>query len=217
MPDTRIVVLRNEVDPRHEYHCDALAACIPGATEVDYAHGERPTLEDVDGVVLTGSTAGVYEADEYPWMAEQMELVETLVDERIPTLGVCFGHQLVNAALGGTVVAEEPTARLVEATFEPDPLFEGVSPIVPAVHGDTVTDPAPSMDVIATTDYYDAFATRHRDAPLWSTQFHPEFTAAHRSRLEADYGWTDGDHDFRDVDAGRVYDNFTRLVADDAE
>lgn len=214
MPAPRIVVCRNEVDPEHDYHCDALSASLPGAVEVDYARGERPDLEDADAVVLTGSTAGVYEADDHPWMRDQMHLVETLVDREIPTLAVCFGHQIANAALGGDVEARGTTARLVEVDLAPDPLFEGVAPLVPAVHGDVVTRPAVEMDVVATTDHYEAFATRHRDAPLWTTQFHPEFTAAHRDRLAADYDFTDGEHSFQDVNAGRVYANFTRIVAE---
>jgi GMP synthase (glutamine-hydrolysing) len=143
-----------------------------------------------------------------------MALVETLVEREIPTLAVCFGHQLVNAALDGSVEAVDTTARPVDAEFTADPLFDYVSTVVPAVHGDTVTEPAPEMDVIASADYYEAFATRHRDAPLWSVQFHPEFTAAHRDRLAADFGWCDGEHTFRDVNAGRIYTNFTRIVAD---
>jgi GMP synthase (glutamine-hydrolysing) len=215
MAAPRVVVLRNEVDPDHEYHCDALAASVPGAVEVDYAAGERPDLDEADAVVLTGSTAGVYEADTYPWMHSQMALVEMLVEHEIPTLAVCFGHQLVHAALGGRVEAVDTTARLVDVQFADDPLFDDVEPVVPAVHGDEVREPAPAMDVVATTDYYEAFGTRHRDAPLWSVQFHPEFTAAHRDRLAADFGWTDGPHSFADVNAGRVYANFTRIVAAD--
>lgn len=234
MTEPRIVVLRNEVDAHHAYHCDALAASIPGALDLDYANGERfaherdgdpsteepegggvaPSLDHVDGVVLSGSTAGVYEAETYPWMTEQCALVEELVEREIPTLGVCFGHQLVNDALGGTVEASESIARLVEATFTADPLFEGVSPIVPAVHGDRVLEPGSDLSVIASTEYYDAFATRHDDAPVWTTQCHPEFTAAHRRRLAADYDFRTGVNDFADVNAGRVLTNFTELVAE---
>lgn len=214
MSGPRVVVCRNEVDTEHDYHCDALVASLPGAVDLNYAAGARPNLDDADAVVLTGSTAGVYEADDYPWMRSQMALVETLVEREIPTLAVCFGHQLVNAALGGDVEAVDTTARLVDVEFADDPLFDGVSRVVPAVHGDKVTRQASEMDVVARTDYYEAFGTRHRTAPLWSVQFHPEFTPAHRDRLAADYGWRDGDHSFRDVNAGRVYANFTRIVAD---
>jgi len=211
-----IAVVRNEVDPDREYHCDALASHFPGEPEFDFVRGDRPALDDVDGVVLTGSTAGVYEADERPWITEQATLVRELVDRRVPTLGVCFGHQLVNAALGGTVEHVGTTSRLVEAEFVDDPLFADVSPVVPAVHGDVVTEPSEDLEVIASTEYYPAFGTRHREAPLWTVQFHPEVTADLRGRIAEDFGWTESPLSFEVVDASRVFENFRELVADAA-
>ncbi len=211
-----IAVVRNEVDPSCEYHCDALEGYVPHATAVDYPAGERPDLERADGVVLTGSTAGVYEAAERPWIADQQRLVRELVDREIPTLGVCFGHQVANAALGGTVEHVGTTCRPVDVDLAADPLFDGVAPVVPVAHGDVVTQPGNEMDVIATTDYYHAFATRHRTAPLWTVQFHPEFTSTHRERLEADFDWTDGEHGFDAVNATQIVENFASIVADSA-
>ncbi|MDQ2050422.1 type 1 glutamine amidotransferase [Natronolimnohabitans sp. A-GB9] len=209
-----ITVVRNEVDTDCEYHCDALSALVPNALEIDYPAGERPALERTDGVVLSGSTAGVYEADEQPWIDDQKRLVRELIDREIPTLGVCFGHQLVNAALDGTVEHVGTIARPITATLADDRLFEDVSPVVPVAHGDVVTDVGDGMTVIASADYYHAFATRHHSAPLWTVQFHPEFTGTLRERLEADFGWTDGDTDLEDVDATRVVENFASIVAD---
>jgi len=194
MADPTLAVVRNEVRDDCEYHCDALAGHFEGARELDYPAGERPDLGAVDGVVLTGSTAGVYEADERPWIRDQEALVCELLDRRIPTLGVCFGHQAVNSALGGTVTHEGIRARLVEAEFADDPLFAGVSPV----------------------DYYHAFGTRHESAPLWTVQFHPEFTAALRERLRAEFDWTATGHSFDEVTAPRVFENFRSLVADAA-
>nr|WP_245781354.1 type 1 glutamine amidotransferase [Halopelagius inordinatus] len=181
---------------------------------MDFPVGERLDPGAVDGVVLTGSTAGVYERSDRPWIDDQRRLVEELVEREIPTLGVCFGHQVVNDALGGSVENVGTTARLVAAEFEDDPLFDGVSPVVPAVHGDAVTAVGDGMEVIASADYYPAFATRHRNAPLWTVQFHPEFTAGLRGRLEADFGWTDSDLRFEDANATRVFENFGSIVED---
>lgn len=217
MEPPTILVVRNEVDPDHEYHCDALAGRVPNGHEIDYPAGERPDLERADGVVLTGSTAGVYEADERPWIADQQRLVRELIEREIPTLGVCFGHQIANAALGGAVEHVGTTARPIDADLSEDPLFDDVSPVVPVAHGDVVTEPGDEMAVIASADYYHALATRHRRAPLWTVQFHPEFTAALRDRLEADFDWTDGDHGFGDVNATRVVENFASFVADSGE
>ena len=68
MTEPTLVLVRNEVDPDRAYHCDALADALPNAREVEYPAGERPDLESADGVVLSGSTAGVYEADDRPWI-----------------------------------------------------------------------------------------------------------------------------------------------------
>ncbi len=209
-----LAVVRNEVRADYEYHCDALASHFPDAREVDFPAGERFDPRDFDGVVLSGSTAGVYEADERPWIREQERLVQTLVERQVPTLGVCFGHQIANSALGGTVRHEGMTARLVVVEFADDPVFAGVEPVVAASHGDVVTDAGREMDVIASAEHCRVFGTRHRRVPLWTVQFHPEFTADIRDQLAEDFDWTVTDCAFADVNAPRVFENFQSLVAE---
>ncbi|WP_224447818.1 type 1 glutamine amidotransferase [Haloprofundus salilacus] len=227
-----ILVLANEVDPEAEYFVHELAGYLPDVVVHDYARDGGPRtvagfdeldgVDDasaVDGVVLSGSTAGVYESDAYPWMDDQRALVRELVDEKIPTLGVCFGHQLVNDALGGTVEHRGLTTKLVSLELADDPLFAGVNGTVPMVHGDVVVDAGAGMDPIASADYYPLVATRHREAPLWTTQFHPEFTEALRDRVRRDFGWSDSpdsERTFDDVTATRVFENFRRLASDSA-
>jgi len=212
MRSPNIYVVRNEVDPDCEYHCNALALQFPSAEEIDFTGGEQVPLADADGVVLTGSTAGVYEVDHYEWIAEQEALIHELVDREIPTLGVCFGHQVVNSALGGTVEHVGTTATLVKASLADDPLFDGVDPTVVSLHGDTVTSLGDQMEVIASADHAYIFATRHRTAPLWTVQFHPEITEAHRDHLVEDFEWETGGNSFEDVTAGRVFTNFKTLI-----
>ena len=210
--DPRLYVVRNEVDPDCEYHCDALAAGFPTAEEVDFVAGERVPLDEADSVVLTGSTAGVYEAEDRPWIAEQEALVRELVEREIPTLGVCFGHQVVNSALGGSVERVGTTAGLVEATLADDPLFDGIDPVVVSLHGDAVTELGEGMAVIASAPHARVFGTRHRTAPLWTVQFHPEITAAHLDAIVEEFDWDAGGHSFEDVTAGRIFENFRALV-----
>ncbi|MDZ5809989.1 type 1 glutamine amidotransferase [Halorubrum sp. AD140] len=207
-----IYVVRSEPDPDSEYHCDALASWFPEAIEIDFVAGDRVSLDDADGVVLTGSTAGVYEADEHPWIAEQESLVRELVDRGVPTLGVCFGHQVVNSALGGAVEAVGTTAGLVEAELDDDPIFDGVEQVVVSLHGDVVTELGEGLELIASADHARIFGTRHRTAPLWTVQFHPEIAAEHREELTARFDWDEGAFSFGDVTPGRVFENFLRLV-----
>jgi GMP synthase (glutamine-hydrolysing) len=214
MESLRLYVVRNEVDPAFEYHCDALAAQFPAAEEVDFVAGERVPLDEADGVVLTGSTAAVYESDSRRWIAEQEDLVRELVDREIPTLGVCFGHQIANAALGGTVENVGTAATLVEANLADDPLFDGVDSVVVSLHDDIVTERGRNMEIIASADHARVFATAHETAPLWTVQFHPALTVTHRDNLADDFGWRAGRFSFADVTAGPVFENFVELASD---
>lgn len=208
-----IYVVRNEVDPACEYHCDAVAARFPSPEEVDFVGDEQVPLDQADGIVLTGSTAAVYEARRHSWIPKQEALVREIVEREIPTLGVCFGHQVANSALGGTVENVGTTAKLVEVTLDDDPLFDGVSPVVVSLHGDAVTERGEGMELIASADHARVFGTRHRTAPLWTVQFHPEITDSHRDHLVSDFGWQPEQFTFDDVTPGRVFENFESLVA----
>ena len=68
------------------------------------------------------------------------------------------------------------------------------------------------MRVIGSVEGYENFATRHRNAPVWTVQYHPEFTDRLKSRIRADFGWTENRHSFEDVTAARTLSNFAQLV-----
>jgi GMP synthase (glutamine-hydrolysing) len=215
-----ILILENEVDPTTRYfvpeirrHLEAAGAAVRVYPFAD--RGGRPdALEAAEGVVLSGSTAGVYESADHPWMDDLRELVRELVSERVPTLGVCFGHQLVNDALGGTVEHRGLHAGIDPVRFADDPLFDGVGARVPLLHGDVVTELGAGMEAVASADYYDYLGSRHRDAPLWTVQYHPEFTELLLPDVEEDFEWpADRAHrDFDGVTVERTFENFVRLV-----
>lgn len=208
-----LLVVENEVDPAFRYFRRELCQHLPDARVFDAVREPWPSdLDGVEAVVVGGSTAGVYEAEDNPWMDRERAFVRRLVDEGVPTLGICFGHQIVNEALGGRVEHRGLTNELVEADLADDPLFEGVDPTIPAVHGDVVVEVGEGMDPIASTDYYEYFATRHREAPVWTVQYHPEFTEGLLERIVSDFGWTDTDLSFADVNAHRTLANFQRLA-----
>jgi len=206
-----ILVLENEVDLEERYLVGEMTRYLPDADVYDYAReGGQPDLSAVDGVVVGGSTAGVYEEGEHAWMREQKELIRELVARDVPTLGICFGHQIVNDALGGSVeYSGVRRANLVRAELGDDPLFDGVSGVVPVLHSDRVDETGDGMEVIGRADYYDAFATRHSDAPVWTVQYHPEFTPDVK---HLGNGWTDNELSFEDSTATRTLRNFYRLA-----
>ena len=58
-------------------------------------------IEDCGGYLITGSRASVYDDD--TWIARLIGFVGDLHGAGARTVGICFGHQLIAEALGGTV------------------------------------------------------------------------------------------------------------------
>lgn len=208
------VVLDNVVEPAYTCLTDEIATHFSDVSVVNVPRGEAvPSLDDVDAALITGSSAGVYEESEHPWIDEEKAIVRELVDRGIPTLGICFGHQIINDALGGTVEAQTLTAGLVHASFDDDPLFDCVDPVVPVLHGDYVVERGDDMERIGTAPHCRNFATRHRSAPVWTVQYHPELTPRIvEEQVEPTFGWDPDGSSYAESNAILTIVNFRRLV-----
>jgi GMP synthase (glutamine-hydrolysing) len=54
-------------------------------------------------LVVLGGPIGVYETEQYPFLREEIELLQHRLAQNQPTLGICLGAQLIAAALGARV------------------------------------------------------------------------------------------------------------------
>jgi anthranilate synthase component 2 len=106
-----------------------------------------------------------------------VEIVKRL-GPRVPTLGVCLGHQAVVEAFGGEV---GPAKRLVHGKASPvrhdgRGIFAGLPEEFEAgrYHSLAATLVPEELEVSATCTEDEVMAVRHRELPVDGVQFHPE-------------------------------------------
>lgn len=143
--------------------------------------------EAADLVVVMGGPMGVYEADRFPFLAQEQGLLEKRLAAHRPNLGICLGAQLLAAAAGskvypgaaGKVVGVLPVTLTAEALA--DPLFAGIDERFEVIHwhGDT-WEPVHGAVLLASTARYPQEAFRLGNS--YAFQFHPELDAANFER-----------------------------------
>lgn len=100
----------------------------------------------------------------------------------IPILGVCLGHQAIGEAYGGRVVRAGRVmhGKTSDLLHDGTDLFAGLpSPLRVMRYHSLVVEPATLPAVLevtarATDSADEIHALRHRTAPVWGVQFHPE-------------------------------------------
>lgn len=135
-------------------------------------------LDKYSHVLISGSEASI--VDDHEWVDKEMELVRKLLEKRIPTLGLCYGHQLIaRALLGKEAVRHSKTPEFgwfeVELLGEDELFFDlGGKFEIYMVHFDEVVETGELLDPLAKSENCAIQAFRVIDAPMWGVQFHPE-------------------------------------------
>ena len=141
--------------------------------------GEWPeTPASADAWLVTGSRASVHESPD--WVAPLQAFVRSIDEREQPLIGVCFGHQLIQSALGGETRRSSLGWHLGAYPVECETAFAGQSAGEPlsllAVHQDQVVEPAPGFERLATSPQCPWYAMRR--GRTFTIQGHPEFDRA---------------------------------------
>ena len=151
------------------FEVDRIDVCDPSFSSLD--------LREPDLLIMMGGPMGVSEQDLFPWIGCQMRRLAHRLDAGRPTLGVCFGAQMMAAALGAEVYA----GPVKEVGFHPvtvhdhaldGPLRHIVDVPILHWHGDTFTLPE-NVELLASSHVYDHQAFR-RGNNILALQFHAE-------------------------------------------
>lgn len=132
---------------------------------------------ECDGYLGTGSRSSVY--DDEPWIAGLEDFIRALAATRIPYVGICFGHQMLARALGGTVAKADVgwgagvrEVRLTEERPWMDPAESACN--LQFMHQDQVKELPTGATLLGTADHCPV-AMFSVGGTMLGIQAHPEF------------------------------------------
>ena len=138
--------------------------------------------DDSDLLIVLGGPIGVNDVVDFPFIHDELRLIERRIAAGRPVLGICLGSQMIARALGAKVYR----AKAKEIGYAPIRLTEAgrhsaLAPLAeqPVLHwhGDTFDLPQDARHLAATDICpHQAFAWGPNDRVL-ALQFHPEVTA----------------------------------------
>ncbi len=127
-------------------------------------------ISECDGWLVTGSKHGAYE--DHPFIPPLETLIREIYDADLPLVGICFGHQIIAQAMGGTV--EKFAEGWAVGRREYD--WNGAQIALNAWHQDQVTQRPENARVVASNHFCENAALIYGKR-AFTIQPHPEFDA----------------------------------------
>lgn len=131
-----------------------------------------------DKIVITGSYTSINE--DQPWITQLEEFTRQIIQRPIPTLGICFGHQmLARSTAGMDFVRKSPVREFgwTEITqSQPNALLKGLPNTFYSFnsHYDEIYPLPSDFDILAHSPACATQAVQMRGKPIFGVQFHPE-------------------------------------------
>lgn len=174
--------------PEHGDYPELFADLLgPLGVEITTIDATGPLPDDpaaFDGWLVSGSADSAY--DPLPWIPRSEELLRRIVQDEVPLVAICFGHQLLAQAMGGRVArsdagwgagAHDYEFVDVHQPWMTPPPEPGRPVRILASHQDQVVELPEGAEVIASTPHCPVAAYLLGPAAL-AIQPHPEFTPA---------------------------------------
>jgi anthranilate synthase/aminodeoxychorismate synthase-like glutamine amidotransferase len=156
--------------------------------ELEVVRNDHATIDDLllrgyDRVIVSPGPCTPNEA------GVSLEAVRRFPEARIPTLGVCLGHQSLVQAWGGEVIRHEPVhGKTSVIEHDGRTVFRGLPQQleVGRYHSLIAAADLPGVLECSATGGGVVMAVRHRELPAEGVQFHPEsvLTQSGRQMLE---------------------------------
>jgi len=137
-----------------------------------------PEATCFSGYVVTASAIGVN--DDVPWVKPLLDFIRTALGQERPCVGICFGHQAIAQAVGGSVSRTAQGWGIGRHTYHiinrQDCMINTQSTIsLGASHQDQVTQQPPGSVLLAKSNFTPIAALFYEKFKAITFQGHPEY------------------------------------------
>ena len=138
--------------------------------------------ESIKGIILSGGPLNVYELNKYSFDKK-------IIENSIPVLGICFGHQIISKLNGGKVkqskhrefglanIYKRKDSLLIKNIFTNKKIIK-----VWMSHADQVTKLPKNFNVIASSNNSKFAVVENKLKKFYGVQFHPEVTHTEKGK-----------------------------------
>jgi len=163
----------------------AATSALPLTYHLPALHGHdslHHSADDPAGIVVLGSLSSVN--DGLDWQKTMNEWLRARMEKGVPTLGICYGHQLIahlhGAKVGYAFADQTKHVGLRKIRLAPNELWGegGREGAVAVSHCEEVKECPSGFAVVGHSPEVKIEALAHSRLPLWSFQCHPEATPA---------------------------------------
>jgi GMP synthase (glutamine-hydrolysing) len=187
----KILVIQFSLDKSREHaqlclreSCPEAQLFFVNAVENDIS---QINVEDYDGVILGGSGQYYLSSGDGldSWLVPVFNFLDIVFEKNIPTIGICFGCQILALYQGGKVVRDENLRQsgslenYILAGATTDPIFSNLPAMFLANfgHKDTPVDLPDHLVPLTKSDRVSCTAFRVADKKVWGVLFHPELNS----------------------------------------
>ena len=183
----------------------------------------------ISALIISGSRSNLTIPED--WMEETSEFVRKAVEHGVPTLGICFGHQLLAQTFGGKLQRAEKGFHDISQTHltsegRKDPVFSDCDDSVEVIftHQDHVIEIPERARLLSTAEHtenaaFRIYSTTGKAMLAWGVQFHPESTAEicrHASEV-GDMPFSKNDRRIEKLAGKQILHNFSQIAIKHAE
>ena len=181
-----LVCCRDKRRAAHHYVPALKAAGWKGPITLSAMDDPPPSLEGVCGVLLTGGldidpahwdpNEAVHPTAEVdrPRDDREIPVIRAAWEKHLPILGICRGHQILNVALGGSMIQDIPTATgsASELHNHGTPEIPELRHTISATHGSRLAQLLGAHSVAVNSRHHQA--VKRLAKGLKATAFHPQ-------------------------------------------